>query len=70
MVLSTSVTLIFIGLETEVLLSDSAQQLRRKNADVADMYFSLLDATGISSILVVNHNATAKKRGNWVPFKN
>ena len=42
--LPKSQTLIIDGLETGVLLSDFAQHLRRKNLDVSDFYFILLDA--------------------------
>ena len=67
--LSNSQTLNFDGVETEIFLSDFAQQLRRKNADVPDIYFILLDAAGISPTLILNQNAKAKERGSWVPFK-
>ena len=43
--------------------------LRRKNADVPDIYPTLLDAAGISPSLVFNQNAKAKDRGSWIPFK-
>ena len=43
-----SQTLWMVGVETGVLLSGSAQQLRRRNADVTDIYLILLDAAGIS----------------------
>ena len=46
--LSNSQTLILDGVETGFFLSNFAQQLRRKNADVPDIYFTLLDAAGIS----------------------
>ena len=68
--LSNSQTLILDGLETGYFLSDFAQQLRRKNADVPDIYFTLLDAAGISPTLILNQNAKAKERGSWVSFKN
>ena len=55
--LSKSQTLILDGVETGIFLSDFAQQLRRKNADVPDIYFALLDAAGISSTLILNQNA-------------
>ena len=48
---------------------DFAQQLRRKNADVPDVYFILLDAAGLSLTLILNQNAKAKERGRWVPLK-
>ena len=38
--LSNSQTLIMDGIENVVFLSDFAQQLRRKNADVPDIYFT------------------------------
>ena len=67
--LSNSQTLIWGSLETGILLSDFAQQLRRKNADVPDNYFTLLDAASISPTLILNQNAKAKERGSWVPLK-
>ena len=39
--LSNSQNLTLVGIETGVLLSNFAQQLRRKNADVPDIYFTL-----------------------------
>ena len=68
--LSNSQNLILDGVETGIFLSDFAQQLRRKNADVPDIYFTLLDAAGISPTLILNQNAKAKERGIWVPFKS
>ena len=59
--LSNSETLILDGVETGIFLSDFAQQLRRKNADVPDIYFTLLDAAGISPTLTLNQNAKAKE---------
>ena len=67
--LSISQTLFLDGVENGIFLSDFAQQLRRKNADVPDTYFTLLDAAGISPTLILNQNAKAKERGSWVPFK-
>ena len=67
--LSNSQTLFLHGVETGIFLSDFAQQLRRKNADVPDDYFTLLEAAGISPTLVLIQNAKAKERGSWVPFK-
>ena len=57
------------GVETEVFLSQVAQQLRRKNADVPDIYFTLLDAAGISPTLILSQNAKAKERKQG-PFQN
>ena len=67
--LSNSQTIILDGVDTGVLFSDFTQHLRRKNADVPDIYSILLDAAGISHSLVFNQNAKAKDRGSWVPFK-
>ena len=67
--LSNSQTLILDGVQTGIFLSDFAQQLRRKNADVPDIYFTLLDDADISPTLILNQNAKAKERGSCVPFK-
>ena len=67
--LSNSQTLILDGVDTGVLVSDFTLHMRRKNVDVADIYFALLDAAGISPSLVFNQNAKAKERGSWIPFK-
>ena len=66
--LSNSQTLILDGVDTGVLISDFTLHLRRKNADVPDIYFSLLDAAGTSPSLVLNQNAKAKDRGSWIPY--
>ena len=67
--LSNSQTLILVGVETGIFLSDCAQEQRCKNADVPDIYFTLLDAAGMSPTLILNQNAKAKERGSWVPFQ-
>ena len=67
--LSNSQTIILEGVDTGVLISDFTLHLSRKNADVPDIYFTLLDAAGISRSLVFNQNAKAKDRGSWVPLK-
>ena len=67
--LSILQTVILDGVDTGVLISDFTIHLRRKNADVPDIYFTLLDAAGISPSLVFNQNAAAKYRGRWIPFK-
>ena len=66
---SNSQTIVLDGVDTGVLISDFTLHLRRKNADVQYIYFTLLDAAGISLSLVFNQNAKAKDRGSWVPFK-
>ena len=53
----------------EIFLSDLAQQHRRTIAEIRDIYFTLIDAAGISQRLVWNQNAKTKERGNWNPFK-
>ena len=67
--LSISQTKILDGVDTGVLISDFTLHLRRKNADGPDIYFTLLDAAGISPSPVFNQNAKAKDGGSWVPFK-
>ena len=67
--LSNSQTINLDGVDTGVSISDFNQHLRRKNADVPDIYFALLDAAGKSPSLVFNQHAKAKDRGSWVPFK-
>ena len=67
--LSTSKTIILDGVDTGVLISDFTLHLGRKNAHVPDIYFTILDAAGISPSLVFNQNARAKDRGSWVPFQ-
>ena len=68
--LSNSQTLVLDGVETGIFLSDFARKLRRKNAEVPDFYYALLDAAGISPTPLLNQNAKAKERGSWVPVKN
>ena len=60
--LSNSQFSILDGVETGIFLSDFAQQLRRKNADVLDIYFALLEAAGISSTLILKQIAKAKDK--------
>ena len=67
--LSISQPLVLDGEETTGLLSDFVQQFRRKNADVPDIYFTSLDAAGISPNLFMNQNAKTRERGSWALFK-
>ena len=67
--LSNSQTIIFDGVDTEVLISDFTLHLRRKNVDVPDIYFTLIDAAGIPPSLIFNQKAKAKVKGSLVPFK-
>ena len=55
--LSTSQTLILDRVETGLFLTDFAQQLRRKNAEVPVIYFTLLHAACISPTLILNQKA-------------
>ena len=66
--LSNSQTIFLDGVDTGMLIADFTLHFRRKNADVLDIYFTLLDAAGIPPSLVSNQNAKAKDRGSWVPF--
>ena len=67
--LSNFNTLILNGTETGVLFKDSAQQLKRKNVPIPDIYFTLLDAASITPDIVVNSQAKAEERGAWIPVK-
>ena len=67
--LSNSQTIFLDGVDTGVLISDFSLHLRRKNVDVPDIYFALIDAVGISPSLGFNQNAKARDRGSWVSFK-
>ena len=67
--LSNSQTIILDGVDTGVLISDFTLHLRQKNVGVPDIYFTLIDAAGISASLVFNQNVKAKDRGSSVPFK-
>ena len=67
--LSNSQKIILDGVDTGVLISDFTLHLRRKNADVPDICFTLLDAAPTSTSLVFNQNAKARDRGSWVTFK-
>ena len=67
--ISNSQAIILDGVATGVYFSDFTVHLRRKNVDVPDNYFTLVDATGISPSLVFNQNVKAKDRGSWVPLK-
>ena len=61
-------TSILDGVKSGIFLLDFAQQLRRWNADVPGIYFTLLDAALVPPTLVLNQNAKTKERGSWVPF--
>ena len=55
--------------ETEVALADFTFALKRKNDNLPDKYYTILDATGIKSQKVINKDAKSKDRGSWITFK-
>ena len=59
---ANSQTILLDGVDTVVLFSDFTLHLRRKNVDVPDSYFILLEAAGLSHPLVSNQNVKAKDR--------
>ena len=61
---SISEFLILDGVETGLCLLVFAHQLRRKDEDVPDIYFTLLDAAGISPTRFLNQIAKAKEKGS------
>ena len=58
--LSNSQTLILDGVEAGISLLGFAQQLRRINADIPDIYFTLSHAAGLSPTLILNQTAKPK----------
>ena len=58
--LSNSNTNILDGIATGVLLKDFVQHLKRKNAAIPDIHFTLLDPNSINPDLVINSPAKAK----------
>ena len=50
-------------------LTDFAQTLKLKNAEVPDIYFTWLDAADMTPSLVLNKHAKEIDSGSWVPFK-
>ena len=54
MKLSNKQTLVLVAVQTVIFLLDFAQQMRRKNADVPDIYLTLFDAAGITPTLILN----------------
>ena len=67
--LSNSQTLVLDGAKTGVSMPDFAQQLRRKNADVPDIYLTLLDFNDITPTRVFNQTANVKDRSSCFHFK-
>ena len=56
-------------MEIAVLLPVFAQQHLHKNADVPDIYFTLLDAAGMCPILVLNQNAKTREEAGSLSKK-
>ena len=67
--LCISQTLILDAEESRFVPSEFAQQLRCKNAEIPDIYFSVLDAADIYPTLVSNQDAKTIVRGSQVPSK-
>ena len=62
-------TIMLDGMATGVLLKDLLQHVKRKDAAIPDIYFTLLDAISIPPDLIINCHAKAKERRDWIPFK-
>lgn len=67
--LSNSDTIILDKRETGVDLVDFVFRLKRANQRFPDEYFTILNAIGLSSDAVVNNDAKAQDRGDWIPFE-
>ena len=67
--LSLCDTILLDRRDTEVAFADFIFALKRKNVDFPDIYYAILDATGINAQKVLNKDAKSKDRGSWIPFK-
>ena len=67
--LSLNDTILLDGRDTEVAFAEFIFALKRKNVDFPDIYYTILDATGINPQKVINKDAKNKDRGSWIPFK-
>ena len=67
--LSLNDTILLDGRDTEVAFADFNFALKRKNVDFPDIYYTILDATGINPQKVINKDTNSKDRGSWIPFK-
>ena len=67
--LSLHDTILLDGRDTEVAFAYSIFALKRKNVDFPDIYYTILDATGINPQKVKNKDAKIKDRGSWIPCK-
>ena len=66
--LSTSESKVLDGAEFEGLLSDIAEQLPHKNADVQDVYCFEIDAAVVSPTLIPSQKTKTKNKPNCVAF--
>ena len=67
--LSQSDNIILDNRDTKESNADFVCALKRKNTDFPDIFFTILEATQLPPILVINKNAKAKDRGTWIPYK-
>ena len=67
--LSLNDTILLDGRDTELAFADFIFAIKRKNVDFPDIYYTILDATGINPQKVINKDAKRKDRGSWIPFK-
>ena len=67
--LSLNDTILLDGRDPEVAFADFIFALKRKNVDFPDIYYTILDATGINAQKKINKDAKSKDRGSWIPFK-
>ena len=67
--LSLNDTVLLDGRDTELAFADFIFALERKNVDFPDIYYTILDATGINPQNVINKDAKSKDRGSWITFK-
>ena len=61
--LSLNDTILLDGRDTKVAFADFIFALKRKNVDFPDIYYTILDATGINPQKVINRDAKSKDRG-------
>ena len=67
--LSLSDSILLDGRDTNVEFTDLIHALKRKKNEFPDIYYTILDAIGISPNKIVNKDAKSKDRGSWNPFK-
>ena len=67
--LSQSDNIILDNRDKKESIADFVCALERKNTNFPDNYFTILEATQLPPLLVINKNAKAKDRETWIPFK-